>query len=684
MNLNFKTYIYTLFSIVCISISATAQPLSEVPYNQMLEKADELMKLRDYYNAEDWYDKAYRESKDPNIAAQLAYLSYVLRNYESSSKRYERLLKRDDDNIFIDERFFYGMSLKAMGEYQKAAEELGRFIEFSSEDDMKPVARKAIEGMVKAKEFEENVETVVQFAKGKINSAFVEYSPRLYGDSILYFSAIPAKKVVDASPGNDKQYSKIYMSQKNDKGEYEKPEELDKEINRPGFHTGNVAFSGDGKYMYFTRSKLDGNDLESSVLYYSKYDGEEWSPAYPINSLNGEFLVTHPVVGELFGDEVLFFTSDMEGGEGRLDLYYSTIQGEEDFSAPVNLGAVINTPFDEVTPYYHNGTLYFSSDGHPGLGGYDIFSTTWDGVAWSEPVNLGYNYNTTFDDMNISFDAAGINGYIVSNRPDEEKRNMKSKTCCDDIYEFNIRQITIDLIALVSDPNGPLTGAKITLEDKSQARPDESKDNPEGNDFQFYLDQDRSYKAYITRDGYYPDSIEFNTMGILDDYTINKKITLQPIPVEVEEAEPEFETVTINQPIRLNKIYYDFDKWDILPEAEIDLNIIRDLMDQYPDMVIELSSHTDIRGPKRYNQDLSQKRAQSATNWLIERGVASERIKPVGYGEELIINKCKQGTRCSEEEHRFNRRTEVKIIEGPQTILITKEILKGAQRQGGQ
>jgi len=684
MNLKLNIHIYILLSIVCISISANAQPLSEVPYNQMLEKADELMKLRDYYNAEDWYDKAYRESKDPNIAAQLGYLSYVLRNYESATKRYERLLRRDDDNIFIDERFYYGMSLKAMGQYEESAAQLKKFIEMSSEDDMKPIARKAIEGMIKAGEFNENPETAVQFAKGDINSAFVEYSPRLHTDGDLYFSAIPAKKVVDASPGNDKQYSKIFVSKKNEKGEYDKPEALEKEINRPGFHTGNVAFSGDGKLMYFTRSKLDGNDLESSILYYSKYDGEEWSPAYPLDALNGEFLITHPVVGELFGDEVLFFTSDMEGGEGQLDLYYSTIQGEEDFSAPVNLGAVLNTPFDEVTPYYHNGTLYFSSDGHPGLGGYDIFSSTWDGVAWSEPINLGYNYNTTFDDMNISFDAEGINGYIVSNRPDDEKRNMKSKTCCDDIYEFNIRQVIIDLQVLVNSPDGPLNGAKITLEDKSQARPDESKDNPEGNDFEFYLDQDRSYKAYITRDGYYPDSIEFNTMGVLDDYTINKSITLQPIPVEVEQAEPEFETITINQPIRLNKIYYDFDKWDILPEAEIDLNIIRDLMEQYPDMVIEMSSHTDIRGPKRYNQDLSQKRAQSATDWLIERGVAEDRVKPVGYGEELIINKCKQGTRCSEEEHRFNRRTEFKIIEGPQTILITKEILRGAQKQGGQ
>ena len=686
--LTYKKYGFALLTVCFMAIVVSAQPLTEVPYNKMLEKADELMKLRDYYNAEDWYEQAYRESKDPNIAAQLGYLNYVLRNYKGANSRYKRLLDRDEDNIFIDERYYYGMSLKALGEYEEAYANLEKFVELSSEEELKPMARNAMAGMKLTNQLEENVETVIQFAKGDINSAFVEYSPRLYVNGDLYFSAIPAKKVVEATGGNDKQYSKIYVSRKNDKGEYDKPDALEKEINRPGFHTGNVAFSPDGKLMYFTRSKLDGNDLESSSLFFSKYDGEEWSPAYAVNSINGDFLVTHPVVGDLFGVEVLYFTSDMEGGEGGLDLYYSTIQGEDNFSAPVNLGPVINTAFDEVTPYYHDGTLYFSSDGHPGMGGYDIFTSTWDGVVWSEVVNLGRNYNTTFDDMNISFDADGINGFLVSNRDVEEKKNMKSRTCCDDIYEFNIRQIQIDLLALVNDPNGPLNGATISLEDKSGASPDVSKDNPEGNDFQFFLDQDRSYKGYITRDGYYPDSIEFNTLGILDDYTINKTITLRPLPPGSDTdgggGEPEFELITINQPIRLNKIYYDFDKWDILDEAEIDLNIILNLMNEYPDMVIELSSHTDIRGPKRYNQDLSQKRAQSATDWLIERGVAVERIKPIGYGETLILNRCVQGTRCSEEEHRFNRRTEFKIIEGPQEILITKEILKGATREGGQ
>ncbi len=671
--------------VICIMASLTlaiSQPLTTVPYNQMLDTADEMMELRDYYNAIEWYEKAYKESRDPNIAAQLGYLNYVVRNYKSSGNYYKRLLARDVDNLFIDERFYYGQVLKAQGEFPEALEQYNQFIELSTEEDNKVIARREIIGMQNAKSLAENEDAVVTYGGNDLNSAFVEYSPRVYNDGDIYFSAIPAKKVVKLS-GDDDQFSKIFRSRKSGEGKYEKPESLDKIINRPGHHTGNLAFSPDGKRMYFTRSRLDGNELESSSLFISRHDGEEWGPANEVTSLNGEYLVTHPVVGELFGEEVLFFSSNMEGGEGQLDLYYSTIRGEDSYSAPVNLGPTINTAASEITPFYNNGKLYFSSDGYPGLGGYDIFYTEWDGAKFSSPTNLGKNYNTTYDDMNIAFDPAGDYGYLVSNRPDEDKKNMKSKTCCDDIYEINIRQIILDLNIEVVDANGPLNGAKTTLLDLSRARDEESKENPEGNTFKYILDEERSYKVHITRDGYYPDSIELNTLGLAEDFSFNETVQLRPIPpIPPPVAEPEFETVTINQAIRLNNIYYDFEKWDILPDAEKDLSIIKDLMYQYPDMVIELSSHTDSRGNKPYNQKLSQRRAQSATDWLINQGIAPERIKAIGYGESQILNQCVNGIRCSDEEHRFNRRSEFKIIAGPQEIQIRKEIMKGAVRKG--
>jgi len=161
-------------------------------------------------------------------------------------------------------------------------------------------------------------------------------------------------------------------------------------------------------------------------------------------------------------------------------------------------------------------------------------------------------------------------------------------------------------------------------------------------------------------------------LGIIDDYSIKKSIKLKSKP-----KEPATEIVTINQPIRLNNIYYDFDDAKILPDAERDLSTLYDLMKEYPDMVIELSSHTDSRGESPYNKKLSQRRADSAKKWLVNEGVDANRIQAVGYGESVILNQCKNGVRCSEEEHRLNRRTEFKIIAGPKTIEIKREIFKG-------
>lgn len=675
-----KQFIFILFiGLLCFGLQA--QPIRSSTYAQLIDKAEELVELQDYYNAISQYNEAYRMSSDSDITAEIAYLNYLVKDYKRAESTYNRLLKRDADNIYLEERYFYGKVLKASGKYNEAFAEFEKYLEFGTDDELKALIDLEIRGMQLAGQVEQNVGTVVTFAKGKVNSAFQEYGPRLHKSGDLYFSGIPAKKAVKTIGAADEQYSRIYVTKKNGE-EYDKPEPLDRSINRPGYHTGNVAFTKDGNSMYFTRSKLFGNELDESLLYLSTYDGEQWTPANPVPNVNGEHIITHPVVGELFGNDVLFFTSDMAGGIGAYDIFYSTINGDGSLSAPVNLGPTINTTGDDAYPYYFNGSLYFSSMGRPGLGGYDIFSSDWDGVNWSDPTNLGLNYNTSYDDMGISFDATGENGYLVSNRPDEDKKTMKSKTCCDDIYEFNIRQLVIDLAALVEDPNGELPGATMTLIDESEAKGPESKTNDKGNSFSYLLDTERSYRIITTKEGYYPDTSGFNTVGILDDFTINKTVVLQPIPIVVEPAEPEFETVTINQTIRLNKIYYDFEKWDILPEAENDLNILLNLMNEYPEMVIELSSHTDSRGGKVYNNRLSQKRAESAANWLTERGVDVSRIKPVGYGETVILNQCTNGKRCSDEDHRFNRRTEFKIIEGPQEIRITKEILKGAVKQG--
>jgi peptidoglycan-associated lipoprotein len=261
---------------------------------------------------------------------------------------------------------------------------------------------------------------------------------------------------------------------------------------------------------------------------------------------------------------------------------------------------------------------------------------------------------------------------MVSNRPYKDKIKMKGNdACCDDIYSVYIRELVIDLLVTVMDDKGPLNGAVVELADLTLGSYPESKSNLNTNIFNFPLIGDRTYKGIVKKEGYFPDTISFNTNGIIDDYTVKKTVKLKVDPNY--KKEPETEIISINQPIRLNNILYGYDKWDITTAAEKDLSYLLELMEDYPDMEIELSSHTDFRGDDKYNQTLSQKRAQSATNWLIERGIDKKRIKSVGYGEKRPLINCKK---CTEDEHQLNRRTEFRIIKGPDTIEIKKEIFK--------
>ena len=662
-------YSILLFIVLC-GYGINAQPISANTYDDMVETADTALNGNNYFNAIEWYEKAYKEERNPNTALAIADLYVLTRNYARAESWYKRILRRDKEGLLVDLRYDYGKVFKAQGKYREALNEFNTVISMSEDQQLVNEAKRELQGIELMGDFADNIDAVVTYAGNDVNSASGDFSPRLYQDGTLYYASFARRKEIILDGKEDDYHVKIFTATVNDKGNYDDPQELPQSINRKGYHTANVSFSVDGRTMYFTRAKLEGNEIGESRIYMSSKEDEGWGAALEVPGVNGNYVAKHPIVGELFGNKVLFFVSDMDGGYGGDDIYYSTIRGDE-YSAPVNLGEKINSSRDEATPYYKEGTLYFSSTGHPTMGGFDIFYSIWNGSEWGDPVNMGFNYNSSYDDLYFNMNESGSKGFLVSNRPDKDKRSLKGKTCCDDIYSIEIRDVIVDLLAIVEDENGSLPGATIELIDNSvDGGNPTAKTNMSGNDFSFLLESDHSYVAKVTREGYYPDSISFNTVGILDDYTVKKTVILQPKP----EEEEEMEIVTINQPIRLNNIYYEFDKDNILPEAEPDLEYLVELMNEYPDMVIELSSHTDAQGVSTYNQDLSQRRAESARLWLMDAGINEDRIKPVGYGESQILNRCVNGVRCSDDEHKFNRRTEFKIIAGPQSIEIKKSI----------
>ena len=668
---------HSLFILLFFAIGLGAQPIKSYKFEDMLATADDQIELGDYFNALEWYRNAYKEVKSDDVALSIAFSYYKMRDFENAERWYSRVLDDDEDNIFIDDRYAYGRVLRSMENPAKAKQQFELFLAMSDDAELRRLAQIELDGMEESTSFEPNPDLVVTFGSDKINSGSGEYSPIDYDDETLYFGSFQRRREVILD-GSEKDFEvKIYSAKKGENG-IEKPQPLNKRINREDFHTSNVCFSRDRRKMYFTRQQLQNDQILSSTIYVSEMGDSDWRAPVPLQQVNGSFLSLHPAIGELFGDEVLFFVSDMDGGLGGLDIYYSTINGDV-VGQPVNLGEAINTVDDDITPQYHDGNLYFSTEGRPGFGGYDLFKSVWDGSQWSEPINMGLQYNSLFDDFHLWYAQDGKRGYLVSNRPDSNKKKLKSETCCFDIYDFYIRETIIDLLVGVgTEDEKPLDGATVELRDLTVYSDPQSQTDPKEYRYTFPLDGDRKYKVITSKEGYFPDTLEFNTNGIEEDKTIRKKVLLKK-----KATEPEYitETVTINEPIRLNNIYYEFDKWDILPDAEKDLTILLDLMNEYEDMVIELSSHTDSQGPTPYNEDLSQKRAQSATDWLIDKGVNSERIVPKGYGESVILNRCVNGVRCPDEEHMFNRRTEFKIIAGPETIEIRREVTKEKEEE---
>lgn len=708
----------TLTGALLIAGEISAQPLNESTPEKMLEVAQKKLAEQDYYNALEWFEKYYDEVRDLNVAYQIAMLEYELRDFTDAERSFRSIVRRIDRlqerkkrkpstevPSFPDIRYHYANTLKMNERYEDAIEQFQIYINSEAEDPaMVRRAKAQLKGCALGQELQMPSDITVENLRD-LNTEFADASPAITPDGQeMYYATFGRDDIItldtDAADsddssggmsqgsgssggnsGDDDEGGSIYMQiHKAQKGEetWESGEALSQQINREDYHSANVAFSEDGNLMFFTRALLDGNDLAESKIYYSRKGDGGFGPANEVKGVNGDYLAMHPMPGELYGRDVLFFVSDMDGGYGGYDIYYATLEGEGAYRNPVNLGEVINTAGNEATPFYQDGKLYFSSDGHISIGGYDIFESVWDGTSWSQPANMGKGINSSVDDLYFNTDEEGYNGFLVSNRPGG--RSVRSKTCCDDIWVYKKKRIDADVLVTVFEAENkkPLKGATaqlVRIVDGSMEDP-KSKSNKEGNDFDYELELEQAYGVVVSAEGYLPDTTTFNTVGLSDSKTFELPFYL--------ELEVVYDTITVtkNEPIRLNNIYYDFDDDKILPDAEKDLQVLIDLLTDYPEMVIELSSHTDAQGNDAYNERLSQRRANSAKDWMVERGIEEERIVAKGYGETQILNKCENGVECTDEEHRYNRRTEFKILEGPTSIQIKQE--KVQKRVGGE
>ncbi|MDT7833273.1 OmpA family protein [Flavobacteriaceae bacterium S356] len=425
------------------------------------------------------------------------------------------------------------------------------------------------------------------------------------------------------------------------------------------YHDANAILTKDGKTMYFTRDNFDGKKLKTDnkrtthlKIYRSRLKNGIWTPPRALSFNNDDYSTGHPALSA--DESELYFVSDKPGGYGQTDIYKVKILPRGRFGTPKNLGPKINTEGREMFPFVSdNDQLFFASDGHLGLGLLDIFKSKIDTDNYEEPINIGAPFNSSKDDF--AFFTRENYGYFSSNR--EGGRGD------DDIYRFDVKKCEESITGVAYNSKDktvlPETLVKL-ISSKGEVLATVLTDT-EGRYRFNNVDCENLYTLTGDKKGFVSDKTTVKTEDVRG-WIIDSKLFLTPL--------------IIDDQIVINPIYFDFDKWDVREDAEYELEKIVTVMNEYPEMVIRIESHTDSRGGSDYNRILSDKRAKSTRDYIISRGIAANRIQSAkGFGEDQLLNHCNDansGT-CSEQEHQKNRRSYFYIVKGKSNVKSSKE-----------
>lgn len=647
------------FLSVSITISLLLLIGNSTKAQYVLNAADAQYELFNYTRAIDLYEQAYQK-KQTQYAAERLYECYSFVNDYKQAESWSAIAagmpEAKPENVLA-----YAKALQQNNKYAEAKQQFQKYGTLNKNTDQAELNR-LILSCDSALYWMKNPTAVIITNAGKLNTPKSDWGLTTYDNGLTFASDRGASGTHQNASGRP--FLKFDGASKPDKNIYgwtgnhylrlyTQSASADSVSVFPiqtntDYHMGPATFRANGKEMFFTLTKIPQKPVYvkgklatvNVEIYSSKLDEQgKWSApiAFNYNKVN-EYSVGDPFVSP--DGSSLYFSSNMPGGAGGTDIYVSQRSYDGSWGTPVNLKA-LNTPGNERTPVLGNDqSFYFSSDGRVGMGGLDIYSAKMMQTQFSAIKNVGYPVNSPQDDF-AYVKTAALSGYLSSNRV--------GGLGDDDIYSFAEQQLlAFKLTGIVFDKrtNLPLINAVVTLNKINGQRLTVQTDNTGA--FKFNLEKSSDYQLTGEKTAYRTALAQLTTKGLTSSKEIEQNLYLEK--VELEKA------------IRLENIYYDFDKSNIRPDAAVELNKLVKIMKDNPTIWIELGSHTDSRGNDQYNQWLSQSRANSAVQYIIDQGIDKNRITAKGYGESMLLNKCANGLKCSEAEHQLNRRTEFKIV----------------------
>ncbi|EDP72711.1 hypothetical protein FBALC1_16457 [Flavobacteriales bacterium ALC-1] len=630
---NFKTLLFiTLMSSLCL----TAQ-------NKDTKKADKQFARFEFVDAAKSYNKLVEDGKaDAYVYSQLAESYYNIFNTVEAERWYAKALESSDNPEMV---YKYSQMLKANGKYEASNQQMERFASMRPSDDRATAYRKNPNYLPKI--LEQGKKFNVQNAD--FNSEQSDFGGTLH-DGKLYITS--GRNDSRKTYGwNEQPFLDIYTMTKNSDGSYQAAVLANSELNTR-FHDGLVSFTPDGNTMYMSRESYFEKDYQRDSLSNARYSqlylykvtklGSDWDTVESLDINRYNYSVKNPSVSA--DGSTIYFSSNMPGGYGDFDIYKAAINEDGTLGEPQNLGQKVNTEGQEMFPYISsNNTLYFSSNGHLGLGGMDVFFTREIDGKIAPIRNVGIPVNSNADDFAFSIDEETEEGFVSSNR--------EGGKGSDDVYAIKKLQPLCDVLvsATVLDDKTrePISGASVSLYDAEGNKVVSKTTNAEGV-AEFIIECEEDTELEVVMDGF--DSKRVPVKGSSEEEN-NVQISLDPI-----------EKLIVADKIELAPIYFEYDKSNVTAQAAFELDKLVQIMNKYPDLVINATSHTDYIGSAPYNMRLSDRRAKTTVQYVISKGIDESRISGVGKGETEPKIDC--GTKCTDEERQMNRRSEFIIVSG--------------------